>query len=35
MGKHIVQTANNGMAMKNAPEAAGRSWRRKRHRIKV
>lgn len=30
-----IRTANNGMAKTNAPEAAGRSWRRKRHRNKV
>ncbi len=35
MGKCQNQTANNGSAKKKAPEAAGRSWRRKRHRIEV
>ena len=30
-----IRTANNGMAKTNALEAAGRSWRRKRHRNKV
>lgn len=35
MTMNEIRTANNGMAKKNAPEAAGRSWRRKRHRNKV
>lgn len=35
MAKHEIRTANNGMAKTNALEAAGRSWRRKRHRNKV
>lgn len=35
MTMNEIRTANNGMAKTNALEAAGRSWRRKRHRNKV